>query len=133
MTKEHKDKYIAYIVAGISLCCYLCAFVFHDIPSYEQEFLEGSAKFLHWSMVSYLPLFPFLAGVLVITISQTVTAIAVTTTNFFLTLLFTIFACSSGILSTSWIFLSMASLLIMLTANYDKHTSIKIDDKSTHI
>ena len=132
MTKEHKDKYIAYVVAGMFLCCYLCAFVFHDIPSYEQDYLTGVAWLLHWCMVLYLPLFPFVAGIFIITISKSITAIAVTTTNFFLTLLFAIFACSSGILSTSWIMLSIASLVVMLTAHYDKYQSTKMDHKATH-
>ena len=131
MIKAPKDKYLSYAVAAIAICSYLCAIAFHDIPSYEQDFLEGVTWLLHWCMVLYLPLFPFVAGIFIITISKTITAIAITTTNFFLTLLFTIFACSSGILSTSWIMLSIASLVVMLTAHYDKYQSTKMNNNNS--
>ena len=120
MTKEQKDKYIAYSVVGISLCCYLFAIAFHDIPSYEQDYLEGIPWILYWSMVLYLPLFPLLAGLLVIVISNEVTSKGITTANFALTLLFAIFAFGAEVFSISWLLLTITSLLPMLAAYYDK-------------
>lgn len=125
MTKQQKDKYLGYVICCTFITCYICAVFSHDIPSYEQDYLVGEKWLLHWCMVIYLPLFPLISGIFVILITKTVMSIAVTATNFLLTLMFTIFACSSGILSTSWIYLSFASFVIMLGAIYDKYNPSK--------
>lgn len=125
MIRDQKDKCIAYFVAGISLSCYLSALIAYDTPSYELDNLKGHFALLHWCMIMYLPLFPFLALIFCGIISQTFTAGAVVSMNFLLTLLFAIFACCSGILSTSWILLSASSFVIMLAVQYDKRISLK--------
>ena len=124
MTKENKDRYIGYSIGIICVCCYIFAIIFHNIPSYEQDYLKGTDWILHWCLVMYLPFFPLIAGIFAIITSSSDLAITVTTTNFLLTLLFTIFACGSHVLSTSWIFLSIASLLPMLAVHYDKYQKL---------
>lgn len=121
MTNEIKNRYIAYSIGILSICCYIFAILFHDIPSYEQDYLKGIDWILHWCLIMYLPLFPLFAGIFAIITSSSDLTTTVTTANFLLTLLFTIFACGSHVLSTSWIFLSVASFLPMLVVQYDKY------------
>lgn len=128
LTKEQKDKYVGFTIVILCICCYIFAMIFHDIPSYEQDYLKGANWILHWCLVMYLPLFPLFAGIFAIITSSSDLTTTVTAVNFLLTLLFTIFACGSHVLSTSWIFLSVASFLPMLVVQYDKYLkSIKKD------
>lgn len=120
MNQEQRNRYIGGFTGILCICLYICAVMFHDIPSYEQNYLHGAALMLHWCMVLYLPLFPLLSGFIAIAASNKVTAIGVTTINFFLTLIFMAFSWASGILFASWLFLTVASLFTMLIAYYDK-------------
>lgn len=121
MSKNRIVRFISIAIGGTSIICFICACIFHNIPSYEQDFLMGIESLLHWSMVYYLPLFPFVSGILAILITNRVEAFEITAINFLLTIVFTIFAYYSQILSTSWIFLSIASGVIMLGTIYDRY------------
>lgn len=125
MERDRKDKYLSIIIGSLLIVCFIGALVCHNIPSYKQDSLVGTAWLLHWACVLYIPVFPTIAFFLSLLMSSHVSAIGVLTMNFVLTSIFDIFACFSDCLSATWAFLTAGSLILMLTAQLDKYNSKK--------
>lgn len=122
--KKHKDTLVAYSTIILCFICYVLALYFNDIPGYEADYLRSVPYLLHWGIIYYLPVFPLVAIVFGVAISESKSKssaiFSISATNFMLTLLFAIFAYSANILSISWTFLGIGSFIFLLTAIYDK-------------
>ena len=126
---DRKETWLAYVIVSFSICCYFYALKFDDIPSYESDYLHGITWLLHWGLLAYLPVFPLVSGLIAICISPPKTSYiscirGVIIMNCVLTVVFTIFAYSSGILLYSWLFMTGFSAVPLLGVIYEKRKKL---------
>lgn len=120
-----KDKAVAWVGGLSMLAFYLASFAVSDVHSWQHDELTGASYVLDRLAIYYLPLFPFVAGIVGCVSRKTITALSIAITNGIMTSVCFFIALWCGFLALTWLCLLMCSGVFVLMAKYDEDNKKK--------
>lgn len=120
-----KDKAVAWVGGLSMLAFYLASFAVSDIPSWQHDELSGVPYMLDRLATYYLPLFPFVAGIVGCFLNKMTSALSFAIVNGIMTSVCFFLALWCGFLALTWLCLLMCSGVFVLIAKCDEDNQKK--------